>query len=102
MMDLLVNLAASNKLNPAAYSLVVLTDDKWTKIDFKANKTIGLLAGEDKTVSVQIIPRKTEEKYKARSLEKPFEVRNMSLVSRKLGQASLQFNTVLAVRSVVA
>ena len=77
MMDLLVNLAASNKLNPASHSLVVLTDDRWTKIDFKANRTIGLLAGEDKTVSVQIIPRKTEEKYKAKSLEKPFEVSNV-------------------------
>ena len=81
MMDLLVNLAASNKLNPASHSLVVLTDDKWKQIDFKANKTIGLLAGEDKTVSVQIIPRKTEEKYKPKSLEKPFEVSlTMSLV----------------------
>ena len=74
MMDLLVNLAASNKLNPASHSLVVLTGDRWKHIDFKANKTIGLLAGDDKTVSVQIIPKKTEEKFKTKSLEKPFEV----------------------------
>lgn len=82
MMDLLVNLAASNKLNPASHSLVFLTDDKWKQIDFKANKTIGTLAGEDKTVSVQIIPRKTEEKYKTKSLEKPFEVSEFSVFLR--------------------
>ena len=84
MMDLLVNLAASNKLNPASHSLVVLTDDKWKQIDFKANKTIGLLAGDDKSVSVQIIPRKTEEKYKAKSVEKPFEVSDIVIKNHTL------------------
>ncbi|XP_060594347.1 protein cordon-bleu-like isoform X6 [Ruditapes philippinarum] len=74
MMDLLINLAASNKLNPAAHSLVVLTGDKWKQIDFKANKTIGLLAGEDKQVSVQIIKKKVEEKVRPKSTAQPFEM----------------------------
>ncbi|XP_053373421.1 protein cordon-bleu-like isoform X4 [Mercenaria mercenaria] len=74
MMDLLINLSASNKLNPAAHSLVVLTGDKWKQIDFKANKTIGLLAGEDRQVSVQIIKKKVEEKVRPKSTAQPFEM----------------------------
>lgn len=75
MMDLLINLSASNKLNPAAHSLVVLTGDKWKQIDFKANKTIGALAGEDRQVSVQIVKKIKEEKVKTKSAaQQPFEV----------------------------
>lgn len=74
MMDLLINLAASNKLNPASHSLVVLTGDKWKQIDFKANKTIGLLAGEDRQVSVQLVKKKVEEKGRSKTAAQPFEV----------------------------
>jgi len=75
MMDLLIHLAASNKLNPAAHSLVVLTGDKWKQIDFKANKTIGTLAGEERQVSVQIIKKVKEDKVKNKMVaQQPFEV----------------------------
>ncbi|KAL4221930.1 actin filament network formation [Mactra antiquata] len=74
MMDLLINLAAANKLNPAGHTLVVLTGDKWKQIDFKANKTIGLLAGEDRQVSVQIVKKKIEDKVKTKTATQPFEM----------------------------
>lgn len=74
MMDLLITIAASNKLNPAAHTLVVLTGDRWKHVDFKANKTIGLLAGEDRQVSVQIIKKKVEDKVKLKTATQPFEV----------------------------
>ena len=40
MMDLLVQAASSNKLNPSGYSLVVL-DSNQHVIHFKANQTVG-------------------------------------------------------------
>ena len=73
-MDLLIHLAGANKLNIASHTLVVLTGDKWQKIDFKANKTIGTLAGEDGSVSVQIVKKQKEEKVRQKSANQPFEV----------------------------
>ncbi|XP_052248393.1 uncharacterized protein LOC127856309 isoform X2 [Dreissena polymorpha] len=74
MMDLLVKIASSSKLNPAAHTLVVLTGDKWKQIDFKANKTIGLLANEDRSVSVQVVKKQKEEKVKLKTANQPFEM----------------------------
>ena len=76
MMDLLVNLAATHKLNPAAHTLVFQTGDKWKQIDFKANRTIGLLADETQRVSVQIVKKQTEQKVKSKPTAQPFEVRS--------------------------
>ncbi|XP_052797230.1 LOW QUALITY PROTEIN: protein cordon-bleu-like [Mya arenaria] len=74
MMDLLINLAQSSKLNPASHSLKVLTGDKWRQIDFKANKTIGVLAGDDGKVSVQVVKKQREDKVKQKVANQPFEM----------------------------
>ena len=43
MMDLLVQAASANKLNPSGYSLVVL-DANQHIIHFKANQTVGQIS----------------------------------------------------------
>lgn len=76
MIDLLVNLAANSKLNPASYTLVLVSQNKKKPIEFKANQTIGSLSNESDTeLAVHLVPKRSESKKKGDTKDKkPFEV----------------------------
>lgn len=74
MIDLLVNLAASSKLNPASFTLVLVSENRKKPIDFKANQTIGSLSTESDTdLTVHLVPKRTDSEKKGKP-KKPFEV----------------------------
>ena len=80
-MDLLVNIAASNRLNPASFSLSVFNEETGKFRDYKANQRIGTLCvrKEDnsfKPVTVQLNPKKSETRKSSGNLKgaTPFEV----------------------------
>lgn len=80
MMDLLVNLAAGSRLNPAGHTLQVLNEETGKLKEYKANQTIGSLCtrGDDHRllgVTVQIVPKKDSKKSTHLRNAQPFEVR---------------------------
>ena len=80
MMDLLVNLAARNKLSPAGYTIVVLNEETRKPMDYKPNQTVGSLCPKtvDKAprhLTVQLVPKKGDsEKQRNTKNAQPFEV----------------------------
>lgn len=80
MMDLLVNLAAGSRLNPAGHTLQVLNEETGKLKEYKANQTIGSLCtrGDDHRLlgaTVQIVPKKDSKKSTHHKNAQPFEVR---------------------------
>jgi hypothetical protein len=77
MMDLHVNLAASAKLNPAGFTTVLLSDDPWKPLDYKANQTVGSVADKFSNdlhpLRVKLAPKIKEEK-KSKVTKPGFEV----------------------------
>ena len=80
-MDLLVNLAAKNKLSPAGYTIVVLNEDTRKPVEYKPNQTVGSLCpkmtdtGAPRHLTVQLAPKKGEsEKQRNSKNAQPFEV----------------------------
>ncbi|CAF1138503.1 unnamed protein product [Rotaria sordida] len=70
MMDLLVQAASLNKLNPSSYSLVVL-DSNQHVIHFKANQTVGQIGSS--TISLQ--PKEsTHSNSSSKPKTQPFEI----------------------------
>jgi len=82
MMDLLVNLSASSKLNPAGHTIVILSEETGKPRDYKPNHTIGSLCSSqnpDKKVNrltVHIKSKKYDRKPSAGNTSnvQPFEV----------------------------
>jgi len=72
MMDLLVQLTASNKLSPADHSLKVMSKRHEWMSTFKASQTIGSLH----TNVIHLVSKKAEKEKKMRKPQKeqPFEV----------------------------
>lgn len=80
MMDLLVNLAATNKLSPAGYTIVVLNEETRKPVDYKPNQTIGSLCpkninGTPRHLTLQLAPKKGDsEKQRNVKNAQPFEM----------------------------
>ncbi|VDI11491.1 protein cordon-bleu [Mytilus galloprovincialis] len=80
MMDLLVNLAAANKLSPAGYTIVVLNEETRKPVDYKPNQTIGSLCpkninGTPRHLTLQLAPKKGDsEKQRNVKNAQPFEM----------------------------
>lgn len=80
MLDLLVNLAASSRLNPSAYTIVLLSEKTGKPKDYKPNQTIGSLcvqsSGSDnrgKHATLELKSKKLEKKSSGKQAQ-PFEV----------------------------
>ncbi|KAK3591154.1 hypothetical protein CHS0354_040220 [Potamilus streckersoni] len=87
MMDLLVNLAASSRLNPTKHTLCVLSPDRKKMVDYKAHQTVGsLTTTENRTVFLQIVPKKTEEEKKKSKSAQPFEMTYRFTINLPHGQ----------------
>ncbi|UJR28307.1 hypothetical protein I4U23_009552 [Adineta vaga] len=70
MMDLLVQAASLNKLNPSGYSLVVL-DSNQHVIHFKANQTVGQIGSS----TISLLPKETIHNHSTTKLKsQPFEI----------------------------
>ncbi|XP_055959147.1 cordon-bleu protein-like 1 isoform X2 [Patella vulgata] len=92
MMDLLIQLAAKNKVNPSGYTLVVISEETGRPIDYKANQTVGSIGSQ----TIRLVPKKGEaDKISGKSMKgkssQPFEMthrftvnlpRNQKMVSR--------------------
>lgn len=80
MMDLLVNLAAHNKLSPAGYTIIVINDDTRKPVEYKPNQTVGSLCpktgdGTPRHLTVQLAPKKGDsEKQRNTKIAQPFEM----------------------------
>ena len=73
MMDLIVQVAASNKLSPAGYTLIALNDDTGRPIPYQASQSIGSLG----VTEVELISKKAEKERRSQPAVKPipaFEV----------------------------
>ena len=71
-MDLLVQVAAANKLSPASHALQVYTETSTQPVEYKASQIIGSLH----VSRVQLINKKQEkERRQSASNTKQFEVR---------------------------
>ena len=84
-----MNIAASNRLNPASFSLSVFNEETGKFRDYKANQRIGTLCvrKEDnsfKPVTVQLNPKKSETRKSSGNLKgaTPFEVRSSCQLTR--------------------
>lgn len=91
MMDLLVNLAAGSRLNPAGHTLQVLNEETGKLKEYKANQTIGSLCtrGDDHRllgVTVQIVPKKDSKKSTHLRNAQPFEMTKRFTVNLPGGQ----------------
>nr|XP_034304917.1 cordon-bleu protein-like 1 isoform X4 [Crassostrea gigas] len=91
MMDLLVNLAAGSRLNPAGHTLQVLNEETGKLKEYKANQTIGSLCtrGEDHRLlgaTVQIVPKKDSKKSTHHKNAQPFEMTKRFTVNLPGGQ----------------
>ncbi|KAK3102241.1 hypothetical protein FSP39_009852 [Pinctada imbricata] len=96
LMDLLVHIAASNKINPASYSLSVFNEETGKFQDFKANQKIGTLCvkREDhslKPVTVQLNPKRSETRKSTGNLKSatPFEMTKRFTVNLPHSQKKL-------------
>ncbi|CAF0928822.1 unnamed protein product [Rotaria sp. Silwood1] len=70
MMDLLVQAASLNKLNPSSYSLVVL-DSNQHVIHFKANQTVGQIGSS----TISLLPKEsTHSNSSSKPKAQPFEI----------------------------
>ncbi|CAF3490257.1 unnamed protein product [Adineta steineri] len=70
MMDLLVQAASLNKLNPSGYSLVVL-DSNQHVIHFKANQTVGQIGSS----TISLLPKEpTHSNLTPKTKTQPFEI----------------------------
>ncbi|CAF2569464.1 unnamed protein product [Rotaria sp. Silwood2] len=70
MMDLLVQAASLNKLNPSSYSLVVL-DSNQHVIHFKANQTVGQIGSS----TISLLPKETtNSNSSSKPKSQPFEI----------------------------
>ncbi|KAK6172113.1 hypothetical protein SNE40_018064 [Patella caerulea] len=75
MMDLLIQLAAKNKVNPSGYTLVVISEETGRSIDYKANQTVGSVGSQ----TIRLVPKKGEaDKISGKSMKgnstQPFEM----------------------------
>ncbi|XP_034304917.2 protein cordon-bleu isoform X4 [Magallana gigas] len=91
MMDLLVNLAAGSRLNPAGHTLQVLNEETGKLKEYKANQTIGSLCtrGDDHRLlgaTVQIVPKKDSKKSTHHKNAQPFEMTKRFTVNLPGGQ----------------
>ncbi|CAF3774556.1 unnamed protein product [Rotaria magnacalcarata] len=80
MMDLLVQAASLNKLNPSSYSLVVL-DSNQHIIHFKANQTVGQIVQNcqlpqiNGSTTISLLPKEATRTYSpAKPKTQPFEI----------------------------
>ncbi|KAL3831662.1 hypothetical protein ACJMK2_023386 [Sinanodonta woodiana] len=87
MMDLLVNLAASSRLNPSKHTLCVLSLDRKKMVDYKAHQTVGsLTTPENRTVFLKIVAKITEEEKKKSKSAQPFEMTYRFTINLPHGQ----------------
>lgn len=81
MIDLLVNLSASNKVNPAGHTLQVLSSETGKQLDFKPNQVIGSLcvqkSANDSAKYATVVIKPKDKKLSGNTSSKnlqPFEV----------------------------
>ena len=73
-MDLIVQVAASNKLSPAGYTLIAMNEETGRPIQYKASQSVGSLGVTD----VELISKKAEKERRSQPAVKPlpdFQVR---------------------------
>lgn len=78
MMDLIVQVAAANKLSPAGHTLLVVNEDTGRAVQYQPSQTIGSLG----VSQVQLVSKKAEKERKTQPAIKPlqpFEVSSVGL-----------------------
>ncbi|XP_021374197.1 titin-like isoform X3 [Mizuhopecten yessoensis] len=80
MLDLLVNLAASSRLNPSGFTIVLLSEETGKAKDYKPNQTIGSLcvkssesSNRGKRATLELKSKKLDKKSSAKQSQ-PFEM----------------------------
>ena len=70
MMDLLVQVAVSNKLSPASHTFSIINEESGRQVEFLASQSIGSLG----VSSVYLVPKKGDKREVKKAPIQPFEV----------------------------
>ena len=70
MMDLLVQVAAGNKLSPASHTIHIFDEETGRPVDYKASQSVGSL----RVSTLHLVSKKQERKAERPRVAQPFEV----------------------------
>ena len=70
-MDILVQIAASNKLSPASHTIQIFNEENGRPLDYKASQTVGSLFSQGVT-TLHMVDKKKPQKQALKSAQ--FEV----------------------------